>query len=260
VLGFSEAIGEFTEDTFTAVVNRGGARIRLKQKVIADDEVRIINLQNHSEADFRVVGPTNKPEADATEWGVECTESERNIWGIEFPPPLGPEESGALLECRACKRKELWALRLMQVEVLDSTGEITGYCDLCRNTTFWTYAEVSRRPREFSASGPVMPTRGAPPKVEEDEKKEKRTTKRLSMHMPILVLYQWGEEEVSRTENVSKRGVAVRLAANLPLGTQLDIICPYSPEEGRIWQKGEVRRRDAVPTAGKRSYGIRYVR
>lgn len=259
VVGFSATTGEFTEDTYTVVVNGRGARIRLKQKVVADDEVRIINLANYSEADFRVVGPTSLPGADPAEWGVECTEGERNIWGIEFPPPLAPEVSAAVLECRACRTKVLWPLRLMQVEVLDSTGEVSGSCDQCRNTTYWTYAEVSHRPREFSESEPVMPTQEVRT-TETGEKRERRADKRLAMKLPILIRCPSGQEEVSKTENVSKRGVAVSLAADLSVGDHIGIICPYTPEGEKIWQTGEVRRHEPCPTGGKRLNGIRYVR
>ena len=216
-------------------------------------------MSNYSEADFRVVGLTSLPDAEPAEWGVECLERERNIWGIEFPPPLTPEEAAAILECRACRAKKLWPLTLMQVEVLDSAGQIPGFCEQCRNTTYWTYADTSRRPREFSASEPVLPTREERPK-KPPEKSEKRVDKRLAMKLPILVRCEWGEEEVTKTEDLSKRGIAVNLAVNLNLGDRVEIICPYSEGGEKIWQTGEVRRRQAYPTCGKRLYGIRYVR
>ncbi len=257
VVGFSEATGEFTEDTHTFVVNRAGARIALRHAVVPDDEVRIINLENYSEADFRVVGAMSPPGAEVAEWGVECTESGRNIWGIEFPAPLPSEEAAALLECRACRNQGLWPITLMDVEVLGSTGMVTRSCDKCLKTTYWTYAEVTRRPREFTPSDPV-----APPvrEVKVKEKAEKRTDKRLAMKLPILVRRQTGEEELSKTENLSKRGVAVGLAMELAPGEAVDIVCPYSRGGEKIWQKAEVRRRGALPVGGKHSYGIRYTR
>lgn len=258
VVAFSDVTGEFSEDTHTLVVNRTGARIALNQKVIADDVVRIINLENYREADFRIVGPLNVPDAQVAEWGVECVEMDRNIWGIDFPPPLASEaEAAALLECRACHNQGLWPVTLIEVEVLDSSGIITRSCEPCGKITYWTYADATRRPREFSPSDPL-----APPKheVKVKEKVEKRADKRLAMKLPILVRNQKGEEEIARTENVSKRGVAVCLAIDIAAGETAEIVCPYTRGGEKIWQRAEVRQRGAVPFAGKRFYGFRYVR
>ena len=104
VIGLDMGGEDFTEDTHTIVVNHAGARIALQHRVAADDSIRIINLENYNEADFRIVGPTRLAGSEVAEWGVECSEPGRNIWGIELPPPLTQQgsDAGALLECRAC--------------------------------------------------------------------------------------------------------------------------------------------------------------
>ena len=258
VVAFSEATGEFSEDTHTLVVNRAGARIALNRNVMADDVVRIINLENYREADFRVVGPLRLADAPVAEWGVECVETDRNVWGIDFPPPLASEaEAAALLECRACHSQGLWPVTLMEVEVLDSTGVVTRACDACGKTTYWTYADATRRPRELSPSDPV-----APPKreVKVKEQVEKRAEKRLALKLPILVRNQKGVEEIAKTENVSKHGVAVSLAIEIAVGETVDIVCPYTRGGEKIWQKAETRQRGALPFGGMRLYGFHYIR
>src|SRR3977135_2000426 len=87
VLGFDEARGRFEEDTHAIVVGPTGSLIALKQHVFPGDVIRIINLTNVQEADFRIAGPSAVGVSEVFEWGVECTERDRNIWGIEFPPP-----------------------------------------------------------------------------------------------------------------------------------------------------------------------------
>jgi len=47
--------GGFSEDTRTLAVSRSGGSVPLPKSVMPGDSVRIINLENHSEADFRVV-------------------------------------------------------------------------------------------------------------------------------------------------------------------------------------------------------------
>ena len=88
VIGFDEARGRFIEDTHTIVVSKTGSLIAMKHKVFPADVIRIINLENMEEADFRVVGPSIVTEQEVYEWGVECAEEGRNIWGINFPEPL----------------------------------------------------------------------------------------------------------------------------------------------------------------------------
>lgn len=259
VIGFDAETGEFSEDTHTLVVNRAGARIALTHRVVAEDTIRIINLENYNEADFRVVGPTRLAGTEVAEWGVECAEPGRNVWGIELPPPLAAEgsEAGALLECRACHTQGLWPVTLMDVEVLDSTGIVQRLCDQCGKPTYWTYADVTRRPREFPPSEPAAP---APRVVKVKKPTEKRTDKRLGMKLPILVRNQKGEEERTKTENVSKGGFAVSLAMELAEGDVVTVVCPYTPGGQDIEQKAEVRRRAKFPFGGMRLYGFRYVR
>ena len=104
VSAFGGGAGEFTEEAWTVEVNRTGARISLKHAVAPDDTIRIVNLENLREADFRVLEPIRLAQGDLSEWGVECLEPDRNLWDIKFSAPLqGPgNSSGALLVCGDC--------------------------------------------------------------------------------------------------------------------------------------------------------------
>src|ERR1041385_226173 len=80
--------GGFTEETYTVEVNRDGARIALKHRVEPGDTLRIANLENLREADFRVVGRKRLEENGVSDWGVLCLDTDRNLWDINFSPPL----------------------------------------------------------------------------------------------------------------------------------------------------------------------------
>ncbi len=257
VLGFEAANQKFSEDTHSLAVDQAGARIVLKQRVASDDVIRIINLENHREADFRVVGPTRLAGSEVAEWGVECVESGRDIWGIVVPPPASPTaEASALLECRACHKQGKWPVTLMEIQVLDATGVINRVCDRCAKATYWTYADVTRRPREFPSSEPV-----APPPREAEVKKwtSTRADKRVSIKLPAFVRNQKGEEETTQTENVSKGGIAVNLAMELKVGDIVTVVCPYTPGGQNIEQKANVRHRAAFSFGERRRYGLRYI-
>ena len=259
VLGLDRATGGFCEDTHTVVVNRTGARIVLKHQVFPGDSLRVVNLENSSEADFRVVGPTHLDGTQVTEWGVECLDPKRNIWGIEFSPPLafGSSEVAALLECRLCGKKVMWLVSLMDVEVLDSTRMVPLDCPVCGKLTYWAYADIARRPREFSPSESTAPP--LRPVEVEKQQGERRAHKRLGLKLPILVRSQRGEEEITKTENVTKGGAAAILAMDLSVGDKVKIVCPYTPGGQNIEQTAEVRWRDAYPFGFRRTYGFRYI-
>ncbi len=258
VIGIDLAGTQFSEDTHTRIISRAGAQIALTHRVNPGDSIRIVNLENYNEADFRVVGLMTTG-ASPNELGVECTESGRNIWGVELPAAMDPQgsEAGALLECRGCRQQALWTVTLMEVEVLNATGQVTRPCDRCAKLMYWTYAETIRRPRAFAETEPTSP----PPRLDEALKKvEKRGEKRLGMKMPIRVRSAQGEVEITKTENMSKNGFAANLGMDLHVGDMVSVVCPYAPGDDEFEQKAEVRRRALFDLGGRRIYGFRYVR
>ena len=255
VMGFDTATGEFSEDSHTVTVSRTGARIALRRHVAVNDTLRIINLENYNEADFRVVAPTGWAGSDINEWGVECSEPGRNVWGIEFSAPLAGE-AGALVECQDCHKEAFWALTPMELEVLETSGVVQHDCSQCGKPTYWMHADVTRRPQEFPPLEAVT-TRPQPVKTEKES--EKRRNKRLGMKLPILVRGPSGQDEITKTENVSKSGLAVSLTMDLGVGDVVRVVYPYSPVGQNIEQKAEVRRRATYAFGGRRLYGLRLV-
>lgn len=264
VLCFGGSAGDFTEDTYTIHVNAAGALIALEHPVAPDDTIRIIDLENYREADFRVIAPAGQQEAGKRFWGVECAEPGRILWDIDFGAPLAADHSqaGALLACQGCGRQSFQVLSLTEVDILETAGGLRLPCDPCGQVTAWVYAEVVRSPQPPPPSQPLlleMPPQSAPPPVEDwDGQAERRLHRRVALKLPVLVRNGKGEEEVSKTENLSKTGLAVGLKMSLTVGEFLTVVCPYSPDEARIEQRAEVRRRIASMGSGKWLYGLRY--
>jgi hypothetical protein len=261
VLAFGGSGGDFSEDTFTVQVNRAGARIVLKHRVAPGDDLRIINLQNLAEADFRVIGPTRLDRGQVAEWGVECLDSSRSIWGIDFPAPFPGEDAraGALMVCRGCGREVLSVLSLMEVEILEAIGSLNRLCDQCGELSCWVYADITRRPQaQPGAPEPAPPTE--PPPAYEPGGIERRAHKRLPIKLPVVVRNHKGEQEISKTENVSKGGFAVCLGLMLAVGEVVRVVCPYTEDAHNMEQKAEVRRRANFTPGQRWLYGMRYVR
>jgi hypothetical protein len=260
VCGFDSARVEFSEDIHTRMVSSAGARIRLTREVYADDILRIINLNNYFEADFRVVGPTRVDGVRVAEWGVESVQKSRSIWDINFqPPPDLPEEEMRVppLECRSCGDIVSRELSLIEYEALNSTGIVAASCPRCEMPTYWTYAEAARRssgPPPFSAVAP-------PPRVERVKKVvNTRAHPRLRFDLPILVRDRQGGTEIARTENVSVGGFGVILSLDLAVGDIVTYVCPFVRDGQNIEQQAECRwSAPASPGGAQRIYGFRRV-
>jgi PilZ domain len=258
VLCFGGSLGDFSEDTRTIFINRDGALIVLKHPVAPDETVRIINLENLREADFRMVGSARLELGEVTQWGVECLDKQRTLWDIDFPPPLGAgsEKAGALLECQGCKKQALRVLTLTEVDVLDAVGKLEQLCDSCGELASWEYADMTRRSKEVPGSGE---TSLAQPPVKWDGKKERRLHKRVALKLPVLVRTDKGQRELGKTEDVSKGGFAMILGMMLSVGDLVTAVCPYTEGGHNIEQKSEVRRRVILYAGEKWLYGFRYV-
>ncbi len=261
VISFNKSQGSFVEDTHTIFVNRDGALIALKNGVAQDEVIRIINLENLREADFRVIGSSRSDRGEAAEWGVECLDKERCLWDIDFPPPIATKskKAGALLECQGCKKQALRVLTLTEVGMLDSVGRLEQLCDFCGELSWWAYADVSRRPKKVAepAEGKEVSPSAQPPKW--DGKRERRLHKRVALKLPVLVRDKAAYGEVGKTEDVSKGGFSACLEMQLAVGDVTTAACPYTPGGEQIEQKVEVRRRVSLYAGQRALYGFRYV-
>ena len=241
VIYFSSGNSSFSEDTRTVEVNRAGGRIKLRHRIAPDDTLRIVNLENLAEADFLVVGMTRSQSPEVSEWGVECTDSRRNIWGVEFPEALAAEDSraAAMLECQGCQKQVLRILSLVDVSMMDSAGSLDRLCQQCGELTPWIYTDIGRRPKAPADCGAAA---SPPVAAKWDGKTERRLQRRVALKLPVLVRNGQGEAAISKTENVSKGGVAVVLGLVLNLGEMVTVACPYTAGTQNLEQKGEIRR------------------
>ena len=259
VIAFGAHGSGFTEDSFTVEVNRAGARIALKHRVAPDDGLRIVNLQNYTEADFRVVGATRLATQGVSEWGVECQDEGRNIWGIDFPPPLPDQDSqaGALLKCQGCGKQALSVLTMMEVTILDSTGVLQKPCDVCAQHSSWVYAPA---PGDGPADPPpAKPVPSPSPAAKRDGGIERRVHRRVALKLSVLVRNHQGQEHVVKSENISKGGLAVCLPMRLEVGEIVIVVCPYTSGAQNLEQKAEVRRRSDFVAGQKWLYGLKYL-
>jgi len=249
VLGLRCQKGEFIEDTRTAVVNDRGARIILKQAIVPQDTLRIINLNNYRKSDFGVVSAAGKSDEGVPQWGVECLNAAENIWGIEFAPPL-QGRPGALLQCRECHKEGFTALAEAELETLTSRDAIERTCSQCARTTLWQYSSIHHPPREHefgaSVASPDRPAAMAEPA-------NRRSDDRHGAKVSVRLRGPAGEEE-GVTENMSPGGLAISLALDLKVGESVEVVATSSQSV----RSAVVRRRSSYPLAGRRLYGLQF--
>jgi hypothetical protein len=246
----------FQEDTRTLVVNRHGARISLKRPVGTGQALRITNLMGNRVGDFRVVGPTQPPTDQGGEWGVECRDETRNIWGVDFPP-LDEDGSGcsAVLECRRCRKIGLTPMSLVALDVLSSAGLLTRECSNCGQATSWGYSET-----QLGMPAPGRETELAIREVMEGPPptNERRASPRVPLRLPIRVRNWYGTEEFAKSENVSKGGLAFITDKRYEVGEAIMVSCPYKPGVDNIELRARVVRRAEVKGSGRFVYGVCY--
>jgi len=260
VTAFGGSEGGFSEETYTVEINRDGARIALKHRVEPGDTIRIVNLENLREADFRVVGPCRLEENGIGDWGVVCLDVDRSLWDIQFSPPLKAHanEAGALLKCGDCGAQSFCNLRDWEVQILES-GSLQRFCEKCGAPTNWQHADSHPGVEAGRPPEPPPKPEAAAPKQPPGTWAHKRAFKRLAMKLPILVRDQKGVKELSKTECLSKGGLAVSLGLKLEVGDIVAVYCPYCEGGQNFEQKAEVRSCLTFFQGERWIYGLSYM-
>ena len=257
--------GGFSEDTCTVAVTRSGGTVALQNSVKPGDSVRIINLENHSEADFRVVGSLGSTDNNANIVAIECLDRRDAFWGVEWTASSGNSQITQDLCCRSCGAKANRRVTLMELEVLRSPRPVLLLsCDSCLKQTYWGDANFvpagDSTLVDDTSPGP-SPTIEPQEKTPADKMVEKRGAKRSSLKLSILVRNQAGEQEVSKIVDVSKLGVSVQLFMALSVGDIVKIEYPYDPRSAGIEQSAEVRWRSRYYNQDfPRTFGLRFIR
>ncbi|HUZ46972.1 MAG TPA: PilZ domain-containing protein [Terriglobia bacterium] len=197
----------FRESSHTLIIHREGARISLEHPVEAGAVLHLTNLRTGVACPFRVVGKVDRAIGRVPEWGVECLKPEIDFWGIHFPADDGAhpetEHVDVLVECSGCYSRELARLGLRDYRDLSSRGVLGRNCPICGRESEWTfgYAEALAQtdPWQGDAAPAETPSSGGG--------EEKRIAKRLAVKLPISIRLPNGQEEVARTENLSRMGV-----------------------------------------------------
>ncbi len=283
--------GDFFDRCETLRISRHGASLVLRRKLAPDQELTLRNLQNHREAEIRVVGQIGSTEHGEL-YGVTFTRDNENLWDIEFPPLADSDDAACriVLGCVACKTREVAYLNELEAEVFEASGALRRHCLRCRESTVWRASagpepqpvaavqtarpDVAGAPR-LAASLQAMPVAEAigaqadahetdePPPEPRTQNDRKHGRSKLTITVCIRRFRDakdhWGaDEEVVETSDVSRGGFGFSSETRYKKGSHLEVALPYKAGDANIFVPARIANARTLK-AGRRRYGVAYI-
>lgn len=243
VTGTTASGSRFVERTNTIMISAFGGSISLGHELIPEQSVRIRNLSNGIEEDFRVVRMITMVFSVRREYGVEVRNPKSQIWGITFVAPPDTDQPAALMQCSECKKCALISMNASHLDIFLQMGAIALHCESCDMTTRWRPAEPGADP-----SAPQIALAPPSPAVERRRFPRHRLAMRVSVRRPS------GEEERQQMLDVSKSGLCFLSNRAHEVGEVLRFSLPSASSKGRtgkiVWKRS---------TNLGQTYGVEYV-
>ena len=230
VSGATAAGSPFAERTNTIMISAFGGSISLGQELMPDQFVRIRNLSNGVEEDFRVVRLITVVFSVHREYGVEVLNRHSQIWDVKFAAPPEGEQPAALMQCSGCQQVSLVSLRASHLDIFLQMGAIALHCESCDMTTRW-------RPAGAYAGGweGHVPILVAAPPV------ERRKFPRYRLAMRVSVRGSSAVAEREQMVDLSKSGLCFLSHRTHEVGESLQFLLPSGSSQGRtgkiVWKR-----------------------
>lgn len=250
---------EFAEESKTLVIGGYGAKIALARNLAPQQELWIRCLGTGKQAAARVIGEIGEG-SEGRCYGIEMTDPDVRLWGIEFPPLSESDKAvaRALLECSRCHNRGLVYLNEFEVEVFDAHRSLWRPCKQCGQVRLWNLAETEAPSRPPPVS--VNPSAQAEPNQAASLRaQDQREHLRLSLRMKAYIRTPHSGEEVIVTDNVSRGGFSFVSRRSYGVGNVLEVSVPYSPGAANIFSPARIVRVEDLPDEGMSSYGVAYI-
>lgn len=250
---------DFFENTSTVIVGRNGALIHSKQELVPESTIKIANPRNNRSAEFRVVMRHGTPAGEQGHWGVECLESSKNIWGIDFPAPLKADDpaDSALLRCDRCTAFVFTKLAGVSSDIIDVPGAVHRFCKTCQTITPWTLSEY--RSIDVAKVEGISAAAPAPADPQIATLPPKRAA-RVPVKMRLRVRDPRGRTEFTRAENISKTGLCFTSERDYSVDEMLMVAMGYTEGAHNIETLARVVRTQSFPDNPRKVYGVKFER
>ncbi len=247
---------DFTEDCVSVDVSRHGSRIRLQHPLTVDDVIRIQNLKNGQVASFRVVGRVGEPNPDVpyADWGIDTVDPAVTIWGVELKDnPTEDIASSALLRCSACLVVSSFLLTHTEVGAAGASSFITRACPRCQRETLWSVVSADRRASPVSEM-----VKSVVEQIEDEQRaQDRREEPRLSVQVPIRIRSPYGEQEVTKTVNLSRKGARFTSGKKYEVGSMVFVTAPYQEGQEPLEVKGTIAHVEDLSGSPSKLVGVK---
>lgn len=266
VIGVDLDGAHFSVSAETVLVSRYGGTIAIARKLAPDQDLTIRNTLRNREGIVRVVGQVAHQGENIT-YGIKFADANSNLWGINFPPLDGTEPAVVrkLMECLACKSREVTYLDEVETLVLEANAALARHCKRCGLLTIWKEAayEFNEEPEQLPARHGTLPDSfripPPPPPPPSPRDKDERKRQRLSMKMTLCVRYAGFEDEVTTTADVSRGGFSFSSKKFYAIGSRVQTCVPFTKGGANIFVPGEIRHSKTLADGKTFRYGVKYL-
>ncbi len=230
---------------------RNGASILLNNKLAPDSEVIVRNPETNTEVIAAVVGQIRK-QGSAEVYALIFLDPASKLLDSQFPDDGIPRV--VRLECCGCRTVSMISLEGIQLEVLESTGELRLRCKSCKSSSLWRVTN-----REVTAQAPEsLPERPQRPASAEARKEDRRQSRRTALKAFACIRFS-GAEIVVTCEDVSKGGFRFTGRKEYPEGTRIEAAVPYTKNSSNIFSSARIVYCSRLPD-GRFRHGVAYTK
>ena len=246
---------KFSEQGHTLTISRHGATTSLNRKLVPGLRLTICPVTSKKESSALVMGQMGG-QSDVHVYGIALLEPTVNLWGIQFPP-LAESEVGLvrlLLECRACKAREVVYLNELETEVFEANHSLPRSCNQCATWTLWRQTP-SELPEHSGAQSETVPGSSV---ALGDHAQNKRKHVRVRVKMKACIRHPGFEEEIVEVKDLSRGGLSFISSKDYIEGSRIEVAVPYSKGKANIFVAARINRAEELPREGLTKYGAHY--
>jgi hypothetical protein len=249
---------KFTEQGHTLTINRHGATIALNRKLTPGLHLKLCPITSKKESSALVMGQLGG-QSNIYVYGIALLEPNPNLWGIQFPPLPESEEGLArlLLECGACKAREVVYLDELATDVFEGNHSLPRSCSQCGTWTLWAQTSSELPVRD---SGVQVTPVAESSVVPVGQASNKRKHVRVHVKMKACIRHPGFEEEIVEVKDLSRGGLSFESSKAYIEGSRIEVAVPYSEGKANIFVAARINRARQVSGKESMKYGAQYIR
>lgn len=245
----------FTKKAVALAISRFGAIIAVHHKLATIQQITI-SCTGKQDVIAQVVGQIRE-QYEGYVYGLAFLDPNANPWSAKIPSVAETAQSVSrqLLECEACKTRELVYLDGIQYEVFGANGSLARHCKQCSVWTIWKLAQ--HEDAVEPDPGDLLPDEQAAalPRTNDERKRFRVRLKKFKacIRRPGFL------EDVVRVEDVTRDGFRFVSHKLYEKGASIQVAIPYMPDSPNIFVPAQIIRFRDLPRNKGTEYGVAYL-